>query len=106
MINNININLPANSIQIRLSRKIYDLNAVKRVSFLFSDRYFINIDMESAEIIMVTFTLKPECPANLSSISSDFKNSLLEQQIRSDLEVEHAHMRELIVNQAFSSIER
>jgi len=43
---------------------------------------------------------------DLSKISEEFKNRILEQQIRCELEKSFGHIREMIVKQAFAPTER
>lgn len=82
-----------------LDSNVYSLQAIKRASYDFTDRCFIKIDSAESEKIALTIALR-EGVAN--DTAQELINSILDHQIRSDLEKEFGDLRTIIVAQAFS----
>lgn len=85
-----------------LDSKIYSLQAVKRASYDFTDRCYITISQDDSEKIALSVITKENAP---NYIIQELMNSLLDHQIRADLEQEFGGLRTIIVAQAFAPCE-
>ncbi len=81
--------------------EIYSLQAILRSCYWFTDRCFLFIEKESAGRYLVHFAGRSR-DADLPRIVGEFANSLLENQLRVDIEAETRTIRELIVAKAFA----
>lgn len=90
------------SLCICVNRKIYPLEALFRVCYMFTDRCFLFLSSEeSTSAIKVHFAKKsPDC--DLSVIAGEFSNELINHKVRVDIATETRSIRELIVAQAFA----
>lgn len=93
-----------NQIQsILFDKSIYTVDAVLKASYKFTEvLYFDNIQ-QIEEGIEVRISLK-DSSQNLNQLELQFKNELVDQQVRARLNVEFKGIREEIVKRAFSSI--
>jgi His-Xaa-Ser system protein HxsD len=82
-----------------LDSKIYSLQAVKRASYDFTDRCFITLGTSEPDKISLTVAMRETAT---SDTAQELMNSILDHQIRSDLEQEFGDLRTIIVAQAFS----
>jgi His-Xaa-Ser system protein HxsD len=93
-----------------LEPRIYDRETILRTSYWFTDIAFIQISPSSTDNrICVELRLKqskptlasPECP-RLEDVVGEFCNSLLDFELRRQVDVETAPVRQLILAKAFS----
>jgi His-Xaa-Ser system protein HxsD len=82
-----------------LDSKIYSLQAIKRSSYDFTDRCFITLGSSEPGKISLTVAMRETAT---SDTVQELMNSILDHQIRSDLEQEFGDLRTIIVAQAFS----
>ena len=84
---------------------VYELSAIKRASYDFTDKATIKIERPSQSRIVVTFTPKDKDSGPMDVIASDFTNHVLDHQIRIEVEADYGRIREMIVAQAFAPCE-
>jgi His-Xaa-Ser system protein HxsD len=82
-----------------LDSEVYSLQAIKRASYDFTDRCFITIGSAGSKQIALTVTMRGTAT---NDTVQELMNSILDHQIRSDLEQEFGDLRTIIVAQAFS----
>jgi len=93
-------------LSIDLNESVYSRDAVLRTAYWFTDRCYLYIARPSPGLFRVQFKLKglkPDVAAEtLDEIAGEFLNSLLDHQLRHDIESETGHIRELLVAKAFA----
>jgi len=88
---------------IKVDLNIYMQEVITATVYKFTDKYFVSQN-KTDNTIQVTFSAKPEQEANFDLLEKEFKNELIDQQIRYDTEQKFGHIRNLIVEKAFSPI--
>ena len=85
-----------------LDSKIYSLQAIKRASYDFTDRCYITISQVENGKFALSVIIKENVP---NCIIQELMSSLLDHQIRVDLEQEFGVLRTIIAAQAFAPSE-
>ncbi len=80
---------------------VYRLSAVKKAAYRLADRCFVQIEALAGGRIQVTLTAKSG-NTPLSTLEGDFRNELLDQDLRETIAEETKGVRNLILAQAFS----
>ena len=88
---------------ITVDLSIYKQEVITAAVYKFTDRCFVSQNKTDNEI-QVIFTAKPEQAVNFELLEKEFKNELIDQQIRHDTEQKFGHIRNLIVEKAFAPI--
>jgi His-Xaa-Ser system protein HxsD len=93
-------------LSIDLNESLYSREAVLRTAYWFTDRCYLYIARPTPGLFRVQFKpkgLKPELAGEtLEEIAGEFLNSLLDHQLRQDIESETGQIRELLVAKAFA----
>ena len=97
-------NLNGNTLVIEIAERIFKKDAVLLACHKFMDKYHIQVEKKSDEVITVFLTPK-QGNIDVDSVTSNFSNELLDQQVRLDTEKSCGNIRDLIVKQAFQPIE-
>src|SRR5438128_1344832 len=82
--------------------KIYGRGALLRSCYWFTDRCYIFISRNGEDEFLVHLRLKQPSACSLEEIAGEFTNSLLDFELRAQLDKETATLRELIVAKAFA----
>jgi His-Xaa-Ser system protein HxsD len=97
------------STTIRLDSRIYSKEAILRTVLWFTDIAYVYFDESSAERFVVQVRLKSTAaslnnprPPRIQDVVGEFCNSLLEFELRRQVETETAPIRQLILAKAFS----
>jgi His-Xaa-Ser system protein HxsD len=97
------------STTIRLDSRVYSKEAILRTCHWFTDIAYIHLPESPDGKIVVRVRLKPVSPtlanpkaARIDDVVGEFCNSLLEFELRRQVEAETAPVRELIIAKAFS----
>jgi len=88
---------------ITVDLNIYKQEVITATVYKFTDKYFVSQNKVN-NIIQVTFSEKSEQAVNFDLLEKEFENELIDQQIRYDTEQKFGHIRNLIVEKAFSPI--
>ncbi|NLA25331.1 MAG: His-Xaa-Ser system protein HxsD [Bacteroidales bacterium] len=88
---------------ITVDLSIYKQEVITATVYKFTDKCFISQSKEGEEI-QVTFAAKSEQPINFELLEKEFKNELIDQQIRHDIEQKFGYIRNLIVEKAFAPV--
>lgn len=94
---------PELSITIKVDMNVYKQDVITAAAHKFTGKYFVSQN-KMDNIIHVTFTAKPDQTVNYGFTEKEFGNELIDQQVRYDTEQRFAHIRNLIVEKAFSPI--
>lgn len=89
---------------------VYSRDAVLRTCYWYTDRCYVFISRPSGKgTLLISLrmknllpTLDNPCPVSLESVAGEFQNSLLDQQLRIDIELQTRAVREMLVAKAFS----
>jgi His-Xaa-Ser system protein HxsD len=95
-----------NVLSVDLDEGIYSRDAVLRTAYWFTDRCYLYIARPELGSLRVQFKPKASNPdvavSSLEETAGEFLNSLLDHQIRRDIESETGSIRELLVAKAFA----
>jgi His-Xaa-Ser system protein HxsD len=89
--------------QYSVDTSIYSWGALFRTCYKFTDRSYLYLRRETADVVSVTFTAK-NAETDVSALIGEFANELIDQRLRSLINDETRSVRELIVAQAFAEI--
>jgi His-Xaa-Ser system protein HxsD len=84
-----------------LDEELYSTDAIFRVAYDFTDRYFVFLSRPAAGVILVL--LAPQNPSTpFRDVAGIFANALIDQRLRERIERDTSLIRDLLVAQAFS----
>jgi His-Xaa-Ser system protein HxsD len=89
---------------IHIDTRISSLSAVKKAAYRFSDRFFVAIDPGCETEVTVRFSPKPGIAADLSVSAGEFRNELLDQDLRERIRGETEGVRRLLLAHALSQV--
>lgn len=90
---------------VKIDIGLYPLDSVMKSTYWFTDRYFLYLNWSDQEhkFLEVSFRSKSNADdSNLPAVAGDFLNSVLDQQIRKQIEEESSLIKSIIVKKAFS----
>ena len=91
--------------KVILSKEFFEREPVFAAASRFTDRYYVGI--QPADEYNIEVSLQPKMVDDAdASIVNIFCNELIEQQVRHDLQKRFGNLREIIVEQAFSPLEK
>jgi His-Xaa-Ser system protein HxsD len=91
-----------NLLHIEVSTTLYDKEAVLNTCYKLSGKCFCSIDSKTD---VLTIEIQPKDKrSNLNELELQFRNELIDQQVRKNTNKEFQTIREEIVKKAFSSI--
>jgi His-Xaa-Ser system protein HxsD len=90
-------------IEIKIDLSIYNKVAAIKTCYVFQDRFHTSVEAEAGSMAIARLTSKNES-IDLIDIENQFKDELIDQQIRLDNEKLFYEIRKLIVEQAFKPI--
>lgn len=88
--------------RVELDASVYRPTAIKKAAYRFGDRAFVTLAQTSPSTVAVTLALKPTCQAQAAELEGDFRNEVLDQELREVVATETEGIRRLILAQAFS----
>lgn len=80
----------------------FDVEAIKRAAYRFSDRVSVEIAETATNQVCTLRALNPNTELNLETLAGDFRNEVLDQDLRIKIAAETADYRNLILSLAFS----
>jgi His-Xaa-Ser system protein HxsD len=93
-------------LSVDLNESLYSREAVLRAAYWFTDRCYLYITRPEPDLFRVQFKSKLRksdlVVEKLDEIAGEFLNSLLDHQIRQDIEAQTGRIRELLVAKAFA----
>jgi His-Xaa-Ser system protein HxsD len=95
--------LDAGHIAVPVDLTIYSVDAAMRASYKLTDRCFVFIERTAGrDTEAIVYIVGRSASSDLSALALEFRNELLDQQLRCRLEEQFRDVRTLIVAQAFS----
>jgi His-Xaa-Ser system protein HxsD len=91
------------NLTVKVDLNIYKQEVITAAVYHFTDKCFVSQNKVD-NTIQVIFTVKPEQIVNFDLLEKEFQNELIDQQIRYETEQKFGHIRNLIVEKAFSPI--
>jgi His-Xaa-Ser system protein HxsD len=86
---------------VYVDASVYRLSAVKKAAYRLGDRCFVHIEAPTEGRFQVRLTAKSES-TQLDTLEGEFRNELLDQDLRESIAEETERVRNLIMAQAFS----
>lgn len=87
--------------ELKFDKRLYSTEAIKKACYDFLDKATISLREDTSNII-VRFKIKRNDKENTHKLLDDFRNSVLDFEIRILIENEYRLIREMIVAQAFA----
>ncbi len=97
----VRVKVDGDELTLLVEESVYTKETLFRACYWFTDRCYLFISRAAPATFAVRVKAKPGGPA-LETVAGDFKNALLDQQVRQDLSRETSSLRELIVAKAFA----
>jgi len=95
--------IKGNKLVIKIEMSIYDKVAALKTCYVFQDKCHTSLEPESESIVKVTLIPKKES-LDLLEIEKQFRDELIDQQIRVENDKLFSYIRKMIVEQAFKPI--
>lgn len=86
--------------QIKLSKEIYNREAIIKAAYQFTDRLFVSIDTDRDYYYV---KLDPKNKHDLGNIEQEFQNEVLIQTTRYNIMMQTKNIREIIIGRALAS---
>ena len=94
-----------NTYKFFINKKIYEKLAVLNTAYKFSDKAYFKIDSIDDENVAIFIKFKTDSnDIDAQCFVDDFRNELIDQQIRLDLEIRTGYIKNLIYEKAFSAV--
>lgn len=90
-------------ITIAVDPRVFRLSAVKKAAYRFGDRCFVRLEIGAEGAIEVRLTARSE-HLPLPALEGEFRNELIDQELREAIAEETERVRNLILAQAFSGV--
>lgn len=92
-----------NGVTVTFAREAnYDVEAIKRAAYRFSDRLVVEFASSTGDHICQLRALKADAAATLEELAEEFRNEVLDQDLRLKIAAETEGYRNLILSLAFS----
>jgi len=89
------------TLKININLSLYTKSTILKSTYKFTDRVYIYLEKEDDNQITIYFT--PKNIINLNTLSSEFMNELLDQELRTVILSETSKVRDVIVTRALLS---
>ena len=97
----------SNNFIVTLNKEYYEKEPVMQAIHEYSNDFTIVMEPKSEKEISVFFTQKEDSQSeNHLNLIKNFSNKVIDFQIRRDLEKEYGHIRDIIVNYAYSPVKK
>ena len=91
-------------VNITVNTAIYSLDAIHAATYQFTGRYHILITPNVDDLVTVIFEAKDKAKDVINDLK-DFADSLIDHQVRVQLDKTNGKIRDLIVKHAFSPLD-
>lgn len=89
-------------VTVSFAPSLYDIEAVKRAAYRFSDRISVQITQDADGTHCALLPLRCDGGLDLQMLEGQFRNEVLDQDLRSKIAAETEGYRNLILSLAFS----
>ena len=98
--------IDTNHANIIIDSSIYDMEAINAACYAFTNNYHILVTPKDSTSVTVIFELKDKISQrNISEDIKDFINTVIDHQVRLQLDRTNGKIRDLIVKHAFSPLD-
>jgi His-Xaa-Ser system protein HxsD len=98
--------IDTNHANIIIDSSIYDMEAINAACYAFTNNYHILVTPKDSTSVTVIFELKDKISQrNISEDIKDFINTVIDHQVRLQLDRANGKIRDMIVQHAFSPID-
>jgi His-Xaa-Ser system protein HxsD len=95
-----------NHANIIIDSSLYDMEAIKAACYAFTGNYHILVTRKDDKSVTVIFELKNEVSRrDITADIKDFLNTVIDHQVRLQLDKSNGKIRDLIVKHAFSPLD-
>lgn len=91
-----------NSREIRFASDVYSLGSIKKAAYRCSDRCAFDLKQEKGYYIAVLLLNRDLTDADAAAIEADFRNEVLDYDLRESIAAETAQVRNAVLAYAFS----
>ncbi|MCX7406627.1 MAG: His-Xaa-Ser system protein HxsD [Planctomycetales bacterium] len=88
---------------VEFDQKVFRLTAVKKAAYRFGNQWFVEITTPANDRVLVTLTAKSSSVSS-EGVEGDFRNEVLDQELRESVAEETERVRNLLLAQAFSGM--
>ena len=88
------------TVSLDIDLTLYDIAAVLRACYRFTDRYYLSIERKADQILCLRIASKED--GDTTDAAGELSNALIDEQLRVSLAAETRTVRELIYRQAFA----
>ena len=89
---------------IRIDVQLFSLLAVKKAAYRFTDRFFVAVDSVGSSEVTVQFSAKPGIRTDTVGALEEFRNELIDQDLRERVRNETEGVRRLLLAHALSLV--
>jgi radical SAM pair-associated protein len=89
---------------IRVDTGVFSLSAIKKAAYRFSDRFYVEVDSVGGLEATVRLSAKPGRVADMDAATGEFRNELLDQDLRERIRAETEGIRRLLLAHALSRV--
>ena len=95
-----------NHANIIIDNSIYDMEAINAACYAFTNNYHVLVTRKDGKSVTVIFELKSKASQrNIQEDIKDFINTVIDHQVRLQLDRANGKIRDLIVKHAFSPLD-
>jgi His-Xaa-Ser system protein HxsD len=88
--------------EVRFASDVYSLDAIKKAAYRFSDRCALDLRNENGTYVAVLLFSQDLSDDERSALERDFRNEVLDYDLRETIAAETAHVRNAVLAYAFS----
>lgn len=91
-----------NAYEVRFPQNLYSPDAIKKAAYRLSDRCAFDFKDSDGEFVALLLPLASLTEAELAALRNDFRNEVLDNDLRESIKAETADVRNVILAYAFS----
>lgn len=92
-----------NTRELLFCNGVYSLETIKKAAYRFTDRCSFDFRLTEENAILVVLSFKPNVTSDeVAALQSDFRNEILDQDLREAIGAETASVRNAVLAYAFS----
>lgn len=102
------VELGDGSFQVSVDLNLYTPEAITSTSYKYTDRFYVHqqISSDNEKLVNVVLEAKNDSILVSADIMKSFCNDLIDQQVRVLVNRDFAHIRDLIVEEAFKPVNK
>lgn len=97
----------SNLYTLNLAKEYFEKEPIMQAIHEYSDKFFVTMKPLDSKFVSVTFTVKDREENTIDiDLIENFSNRVIDYQIRNDLEKKYGHIRDVIVDYAYSPVKK